>query len=53
MNKTRILGIVLLLIGIVAFYAIDNSGFDFIFGMLTGIGAGLTITGKSIFKTKE
>ena len=53
MNKIRIFGIVLVLTGIVSIYTIDNSGYDFIFGMLTGIGVGLAITGKSIFTVKS
>ncbi len=46
MNKIRIFGIVILLIGIVLFYAFDNSGVDFLFGLLAGSGLILTITGK-------
>ncbi len=53
MNKFRIFGIVLLLIGIASFYTIDNSGVDFIFGILTGLGAGLVISGKSVFTFKR
>lgn len=51
MNKTRILGITLLIIGTILFYSFDNDGIDFIFGLLVSVGLILTITGR--FRTKS
>ena len=50
MNKTRILGVVMLIIGIILFYSFANDGIDFIFGLLVGAGLLLTITGR--FRSK-
>jgi len=52
MNKTRILGIIMLIIGISLFYTFDNDGIDFIFGILFGAGLLLTITGRFSYKSK-
>ena len=53
MNKTRILGITLLLIGIIIMFKIDNDLYSFIGGLLIGVGVGMTISGKTIFSKKE
>jgi hypothetical protein len=53
MNKTRFLGITLLLIGIIIMYKIDNDLYSFIGGLLIGIGIGTIISGKTIFSRKE
>ena len=52
MNKTRILGVIMLIIGIGLFYTFDNDGIDFIFGILVGAGLLLTITGRFSSKSK-
>lgn len=46
MNKTRIIGLVLLLIGVIFQLTIEHDTIDFISGLLIGIGIGLTITGR-------
>jgi multisubunit Na+/H+ antiporter MnhG subunit len=46
MNKIRILGLVILVIGIIIQFAFENDGNDFISGLLIGIGVVLLITGK-------
>jgi hypothetical protein len=46
MNKYRLLGITLLIIGIILMNTIDNDLSSFISGILIGIGVGLTIFGK-------
>ena len=46
MNKTRIIGLVLLLIGVIVQLTIEHDTTDFISGLLIGIGIGLTITGR-------
>ncbi|WP_161804640.1 MULTISPECIES: hypothetical protein [Lacinutrix] len=46
MNKTRIIGLVLLVIGIIIQFTLENDATDFISGVLIGIGIGLVITGK-------
>ncbi len=53
MNKTRAFGIALLVIGIIFMYKIDNDLYSFIGGLLLGIGAGMTIFGKTIFSKKN
>ncbi len=53
MNKTRIFGIILLFIGIILMYKIDNDLYSFIGGFLTGIGVGMIISGKTFFPKKE
>ncbi|SNR60699.1 hypothetical protein SAMN06265371_106212 [Lutibacter agarilyticus] len=51
MNKTRILGILLLISGISLFLLYDNDGIDFAFGFLSALGLILTIAGR--FKNKD
>ena len=46
MNKVRILGIVLLILGVSLFLIFDNDGIDFVFGFLSALGLVLAITGK-------
>jgi hypothetical protein len=46
MNKIRIIGLVILLIGIVIKFAVKNDAIDFISGILFGAGIGLNMTGK-------
>lgn len=45
MNKVRILGILLLILGVLLFLIFDNDGIDFAFGFLSALGLVLTITG--------
>jgi hypothetical protein len=52
MNKARILGISLIIIGIVLDYSFDNDGTDFAFGFLISAGLILTIAGRFRFKSK-
>ena len=53
MNKNRMLGVIILIIGIILFYSFDNDGIDFIFGVLVGLGLLLTLTGRFFpFKPK-
>jgi len=52
MNKTRILGVIMLIIGIILFYSFDNDGIDFVFGILVGAGLLLTLTGRFSFPFK-
>lgn len=52
MNKYRLLGITLLIIGIVFMNTIDNDLGSFIFGVLIGIGGMMTIAGKTFFSRK-
>ena len=51
MNKIRILGITLIIIGIFLDYSFDNDGTDFAFGFL--ISAGLILTTASRFSSKS
>jgi len=53
MNKTRILGITLLIIGIILMYINDNALYSFIGGLLIGIGIGMIISEKTIFSKKS
>ena len=46
MNKIRIIGLVILVIGIVIQFALENDSTDFISGILIGVGIGLLLTGK-------
>lgn len=52
MNKTRIIGLVILVIGIVIIFVIENDAIDFISGMLIGAGIGVLLTGDSVKTTK-
>ena len=53
MNKTRLLGFSMLIIGIILMYTIDNDLSYFISGVLIGIGGVMTIAGKTIFSKKS
>lgn len=46
MNKTRIIGIILLIIGAGINYFFENDGTDFFSGLLIGLGFGLILTGR-------
>ena len=46
MNKIRIFGLLMLIIGIVLHFTFDNDGIDFLTGLLIGGGIALLITGK-------
>ncbi|WP_189702671.1 hypothetical protein [Subsaximicrobium wynnwilliamsii] len=46
MNKIRIIGLVLLIIGIIIQFTIENDMSDFISGVGIGAGIGLFVTGK-------
>ncbi len=50
MNKIRILGLLLLITGLTIMYIYDNSGLDFISGILVGAGLIWTITGQIKFR---
>ena len=52
MNKIRIIGLVILVIGIIIQFALENDATDFISGLLIGGGIGLIITGKVGKSTK-
>ena len=52
MNKYRILGIVILVIGIVLIYTVNNDLASFIAGILIGIGGVIAIAGKKVFSKK-
>lgn len=46
MNKVRTIGLVILAIGVILIFTIENSTTDFISGVLIGLGFGLLIIGK-------
>ena len=46
MNKIGIIGLVILIIGIIIQFALENDAIDFISGLLIGVGISLLITGK-------
>jgi hypothetical protein len=46
MNKIRIIGVVILVIGIIIQFTLDNDATDFVSGLLIGGGFGLLITGR-------
>ena len=52
MNKARILGITLIIIGIVLDYSFDNDGTDFAFGFLISAGIILTVADRFSSKSK-
>lgn len=47
MNKTRIIGLILLIIGIALYFYFKNEEADFVGGLIIGIGIGLLFTGKT------
>lgn len=46
MNKIRIIGLVILVVGTIIQFALENDAADFISGLLIGGGIILLITGK-------
>lgn len=46
MNKVRIIGLVLLAIGVVIHFNIENDAYSFFTGLFVGSGIGLLITGR-------
>ena len=46
MNKIRINGIILIVIGISTMYFSENEKFEILAGIVLGLGLGLTITGR-------
>ncbi|NLP59443.1 hypothetical protein [Lutibacter sp. B1] len=53
MNKYRLIGITILIIGIFLINTIDNDLSSFISGILIGIGGGMTIVGKRLSPKKK
>ncbi|WP_158254408.1 hypothetical protein [Tenacibaculum sp. SG-28] len=51
MNKTRILGLGILVVGIIISFTLENDAVNFISSLLIGAGIGLFLTGK--FGKKE
>jgi uncharacterized membrane-anchored protein len=52
MNKTRIFGITIIIIGIISFFSFENDLTGFISGILIGLGVGMTINDLKNFKNK-
>ena len=52
MNKTRIFGAGLLLIGIILSFSFDNDGIGIISGIIIGLGIGVLLTGRFTSKRK-
>ncbi|WP_298369185.1 hypothetical protein [uncultured Lutibacter sp.] len=52
MNKTRIFGITIIIIGIISFFSLENDLTGFISGILIGLGVGMTINDLKNFKNK-
>lgn len=46
MNKARIIGLALLLVGVIIQFTLENDVADFISGLSIGAGFGLVIAGK-------
>lgn len=53
MNIVRILGILSLIIGILGIIYTNSTGFEFLFGLLTGIGTGWLWSGKFMVMNKN
>ena len=53
MNRIRIIGLILLIIGIILPLAFENDETDFLCGLLVGGGIGLFITGQIKSKKKS
>ncbi len=53
MNKYRLIGITILIIGVFLINTIDNDLSSFISGILIGIGGGMTIVGKRLSPKKN
>jgi type III secretory pathway component EscU len=48
MNKVRIIGLVLLIVGIIIQFTMENDMTDFISAARIGAGCGLLVTGKVV-----
>lgn len=46
MNKIRIIGLIILIVGIIIQFTLENDATDFISGLSIGGGIGLLLTGK-------
>ncbi|MBW8244479.1 hypothetical protein K1F50_16850 [Muricauda oceani] len=46
MNKVRIIGLLILLVGIVIRFVLKNDTLDFLSGLFVGLGIGLIIVGR-------
>ncbi len=46
MNKVRIIGLLILLVGIGIRFILKHDTIDFVSGLLIGLGIGLTIVGR-------
>lgn len=46
MNRIRIFGLIILIIGIILHFSFKNDGIDFLTGLLIGGGIALLLTGK-------
>ena len=53
MNRIRIIGLIMLIIGIILHFTFENDGTDFLTGLLVGSGIGLLITGQIKAKRKS
>ena len=53
MNRIRIIGLIMLIIGIILRFSFENDGTDFLTGFLVGGGIGLLLTGRIGNKAKE
>ncbi len=51
MNKTRIIGLILIVIGIALFLVYEGDAIGMVVGLLCGIGIGLLLTGRVKFNT--
>ena len=52
MNRIRIIGLILLVIGIILHFSFENDGADFLTGFLVGGGIALLLTGAIKLKRK-
>lgn len=46
MNKTRIMGLLILLVGITVRFVLEKDMVDFISGLMVGLGIGLILVGR-------
>ena len=46
MNKIKIIGLILLIVGVVIHFSSENDGTDFFTGLMIGVGIGLFFTGR-------
>ena len=53
MNRIRIIGLIMLIVGIVLQFSFENDGTDFLTGLLVGGGIALLITGQIKSKKKS